>query len=45
MSDQQKISTREIVTVAVCGAIVIDAIIYWIIQIDGVMEVLKLAAG
>jgi len=45
MSNSPKVSTREVVTIAICGAIVIDVIIYWAVQIDGVLDVLKLAAG
>jgi hypothetical protein len=40
-----KISTREKVAAVVSGAIILGAVIYWIVQIIGVMEILKLADG
>jgi len=45
MTEQNKPSTREIVSAAIAGAIVLTAIIYWIVQIAGVMEMIKLANG
>jgi hypothetical protein len=29
----------------VSGAMIVTAVVYWIIQIDGVMEMMKLANG
>ena len=43
--EPKKIGAREILTAAICGAILIDTLVYWIIQINGVREVLKMAAG
>jgi hypothetical protein len=45
MTEQQKMSTREVVAVVISGVMVITAIAYWIVQIDGVMDMFKLAAG
>jgi hypothetical protein len=45
MTDQKKMSRREIATSVISGAILIAAVVYWIIQIDGVMEMMKLARG
>ena len=40
-----RLSTREKVAAAVSAAILLAAIVYWVIQIMGVMEALKLAYG
>jgi hypothetical protein len=38
-------STQEKVAITVSGAIVLAAIVYWIVQIVGVLEILELANG
>jgi hypothetical protein len=38
-------STREKIAIAVSSAIVLAAIVYWIVQIVGVIELLELAYG
>ena len=45
MSNEKSFSTREKIAVAVSGAIILGAIIYWIVQIIGVMEILEMAYG
>ena len=45
MTEQNKTSKREIVSAVIAGAIVLTAVIYWITQIAGVMEMIKLANG
>ena len=40
-----KLSTREKVAAAVSAAILVAGGIYWIVQIAGVIETLKLAYG
>jgi hypothetical protein len=45
MTNGTTLSTREKVAAIISGAIIIGAIIYWIVQIIGVMEILKLAYG
>jgi hypothetical protein len=45
MNDQKKMSTREIVAIVFSSATVLGAIVYWWIQIDGVLAMLKLANG
>ena len=45
MSKETSLSTREKIAAVVSGAIILGAIIYWIVQIIGVMEILKLAYG
>ena len=44
MSDK-KSGLQETIALVVSAAIVLGSIIYWIIQIDGAMEMLKLAYG
>ena len=39
------VGTREKIAVAVSGAIVLASIIYWAVQISGVIETLRLAYG
>jgi hypothetical protein len=39
------VSTREKIALAVSGAIVLAAVIYWIVQIVGVLEILEMAYG
>jgi hypothetical protein len=45
MIKQKQIGKRELFAVVISSAMVITAIVYWIIQIDGVMAMFKLAAG
>jgi hypothetical protein len=45
MNDKQKMSTREFVSAIISGAIVLGAVIYWIIQVQGVLESFKLEGG
>ena len=45
MNSEKSFSTREKIAVGVSGAIILGAIIYWIVQIIGVMEILKMAYG
>ncbi len=45
MNSEKSFSTREKIAAVASGAIIIGAIIYWIVQIIGVMEILKLAYG
>jgi hypothetical protein len=40
-----KLSTQEKVAVAVSAAILLVAAVYWIVQVVGVIETLKLAYG
>ena len=43
--DQKKLSTLELVALTVSSIIVATNVVYWIVQIKGVREMLKLAAG
>jgi hypothetical protein len=45
MTTHHKPSLREKIAIAVSGAIVLAALIYWIVQIRAVMEMLELAYG
>ena len=45
MTDQKKMGTRELVSAVIAGAMVLTAVIYWIIQIQGVLEMFKLQGG
>ena len=45
MSANHKFSTQEKIAIAVSSAIVLAAIVYWIVQIIGVIELLELAYG
>jgi len=45
MTTPKKMSTRELVSAIISGAIVLTAVVYWIIQIQGVMEMFKLESG
>jgi hypothetical protein len=45
MSDKKTFGTRETIATVVSAAIVLTILVYWIIQIDGVMDMLKLANG
>lgn len=38
-------SGREIFAIGVSSAILLSAIVYWVIQIQGVLELLRLAYG
>jgi hypothetical protein len=38
-------STREKIAIAVSGAIIVAAIVYWIVQIVDVLAILELAYG
>ena len=38
-------STREKIAIAVSGAIIVAAAVYWIVQIVDVLEILELAYG
>jgi hypothetical protein len=40
-----KISTREKIAAVVSGVIILGALIYWIVQIIGVVELLEMAYG
>lgn len=42
---QEKMSTRELIALAVSAVIVVANAIYWIVQIAGVREMLKMAYG
>ena len=44
MAEEKKISsTRETISAVIAGVMVLVSIVYWIVQIQGVMEMLKLA--
>ena len=45
MSPATIMGTREEIAVAVSAAIVLASIIYWAVQISGVIETLRLAYG
>ncbi len=45
MTSDNKTTTREIVSGVIAGTMILTAVVYWIIQIQGVMEMLRLAAG
>lgn len=45
MSNEKSFSMREKIAIAASGAIVLAALVYWIVQIIGVMEVLEMAYG
>ncbi len=45
MGTDKKFGTQETVAAVVSAAIVLTAVVYWIVQIKGVMEMLKLAYG
>ena len=44
-SSAKKLTTRELIAGVSSTALIIIAIVYWGIQIDGVMEMLELAYG
>jgi hypothetical protein len=45
MNSPRKFSTREKIAAGISGGILVVIVIYWITQIVGVMEMLKLAYG
>jgi hypothetical protein len=45
MNEARKLSTQEKVAVATAAGILVATVIYWIVQIVGVIEMLKLAYG
>ncbi|MGQ9427322.1 hypothetical protein ACXYTJ_14210 [Gilvimarinus sp. F26214L] len=45
MSNESKLSTMEIVAAGSSAAIVLTALVFWVIQIQGVMEMLEMAYG
>jgi hypothetical protein len=45
MGELKSLGTREKIAAVVSAAILLTFVAYWIIQIDGVMDMLKLANG
>jgi len=45
MGKEKSIGTREKIAAVVSAAIILTLVAYWIVQIDGVMEMLELANG
>ena len=45
MGESKGLGTREKIAAVVSAAILLTFVVYWIIQIDGVMDMLKLANG
>jgi hypothetical protein len=45
MGETKGLGTREKIAAVVSAAIVLTFVVYWIVQIDGVMDMLKLANG
>ena len=45
MGQSKGLGTKEKIATAVSAAILLTFIVYWIIQIDGVMDMIKLANG
>jgi len=45
MNEERKLATREKVALGASIAIVVATVVYWITQIAGVIEMLKLAYG
>lgn len=45
MNANKTISTREKIAIAASAVIVLGAIVYWAVQIVGVLEILELAYG
>jgi hypothetical protein len=45
MNAPKKLSTQEKIAAAVSGGILVAIAVYWVTQIIGVMEMLKLAYG
>lgn len=44
-SKKKGLDRQEIIAVSVSSAVIIVALIYWVIQINGVMEMLEMAYG
>ncbi len=45
MGTEKNFGTQEKIAIGVSAAIILTLIVYWIVQIDGVMEMLELANG
>jgi hypothetical protein len=45
MGESKGLGTREKIAAVVSVAILFTFVVYWIVQIDGVMDMLKLANG
>jgi hypothetical protein len=45
MAETKGLGTREKIAAAASAAILLTFMVYWIVQIDGVMDMLKLANG
>jgi len=45
MSEEKNLGRQEKIAVAVSAAIILTVVVYWIVQINGVMDMLKLANG
>ena len=45
MTESKSLGTREKIAATASIAILLTFVVYWIIQIDGVMDMLKLANG
>jgi hypothetical protein len=45
VATEKKFGAQEMIAAVVSGAIVLIAVVYWVVQIDGVLDMLKLANG
>jgi hypothetical protein len=45
VSTEKKFGAQEMIAAVIFGAIVLTAVVYWIVQIDGVLDMMKLANG
>jgi len=45
MSEGENLGTQEKIATAVSVVILLTVVIYWIVQINGVMDMMKLANG
>jgi len=45
MGTEKNFGTQEKIAAVVSAAIILTLIVYWIVQIDGVMDMLELANG
>lgn len=45
MNAKNTFSTREKIAIGASAAIVLGAVVYWVVQIAGVLEILELAYG
>ena len=45
MGESKGLGTREKIATVVSAAILLTFVVYWIVQIDGVMDMMKLANG